>query len=70
VNAVAPGFIETRLTAELPPMIREAARRGSALGQSGLPEDVAHAIVFLASPGAQGVTGATLRVCGGSFIGT
>jgi len=49
--------------------IREAGRRLSALGQGGLPEDVAQAIVFLASPGAQGITGRTLRVCGGGFIG-
>ena len=68
-NAVAPGFIETRMTAAIPIAIREVARRLSALGQGGLPEDVAQAIVFLASPGAQGVTGRTLRVCGGAFVG-
>jgi len=49
--------------------IREVARRLSALGQGGLPEDVAQTIVFLASPGAQGITGRTLRVCGGAFVG-
>jgi len=69
VNAVAPGFIETRLTAAIPVAIREVARRLSALGQGGLPEDVAQAIVFLATPGAQGITGRTLRVCGGAFVG-
>jgi 3-oxoacyl-[acyl-carrier protein] reductase len=69
VNAVAPGLIETRLTAAMPFIIREAARRLSALAQGGLPEDVAHAIVFLASPGAHGITGAALRVCGGAFVG-
>jgi 3-oxoacyl-[acyl-carrier protein] reductase len=69
VNAVAPGFIETRMTASMPVAIREVARRLSALGQGGRPEDVAEAIVFLASPGAQGITGRTLRVCGGAFIG-
>jgi 3-oxoacyl-[acyl-carrier protein] reductase len=69
VNAVAPGFIETRLTAAIPFAIREVARRLSALGQGGLPEDVAQAIVFLASPGAHGITGRTLRVCGGAFVG-
>jgi 3-oxoacyl-[acyl-carrier protein] reductase len=69
VNAIAPGFIETRLTAAIPVAIREVARRMSALGQGGLPEDVAQAIVFLASPGAQGITGRVLRVCGGSLVG-
>jgi 3-oxoacyl-[acyl-carrier protein] reductase len=68
-NAVAPGFIETRLTAAIPFAIREAGRRMAALGQGGLPEDVAEVIAFLASPGAQGITGRTLRVCGGSLIG-
>ena len=68
-NAIAPGFIETRMTAAIPMMIREAGRRLSALGQGGLPEDVAQAIAFLASPGAQGITGTTLRVCGGALIG-
>jgi 3-oxoacyl-[acyl-carrier protein] reductase len=69
VNAIAPGFIETRMTAAIPVMIREAGRRLSALGQGGLPEDVAQAIMFLASPGAQGISGRTLRVCGGALIG-
>jgi len=69
VNAVAPGFIETRLTAAIPMTIRQVARRLSALAQGGLPEDVAQAIVFLASPGAHGLTGGTLRVCGGAFVG-
>lgn len=69
VNAVAPGFIETRMTANIPFTIREAGRRLSALGQGGRPEDVAEAIVFLCTPLAQGVTGQTLRVCGGSLLG-
>jgi 3-oxoacyl-[acyl-carrier protein] reductase len=69
VNAVAPGFIETRLTAAMPTSIREAARRLSALAQGGLADDVAQALVFLASPGAHGITGSTLRVCGGAFVG-
>lgn len=69
VNAIAPGFIETRLTAAIPFAIREVARRLAALGQGGLPEDVAAAIAFLATPGSQGITGATLRVCGGAFVG-
>ncbi len=69
VNAVAPGFIETRMTAAVPVAIREAGRRLSALGQGGMPEDVAGAITFLATPAAQGVTGQVLRVCGGAFLG-
>lgn len=69
VNAVAPGFIETRLTAAMPVALREAARRLSALGQGGQPEDVAQVITFLATPGAVGLTGETVRVCGGALIG-
>ena len=69
VNAIAPGFIETRMTGAMPVMIREAARRLSALGQGGQPVDVAAAITFLASPGAVGITGSVLRVCGGALIG-
>jgi 3-oxoacyl-[acyl-carrier protein] reductase len=68
-NAIAPGFIETRMTAAVPLVVREAGRRLSALGQGGLPEDVAEAITFLATPGAAGITGQVLRVCGGALIG-
>ena len=68
-NAVAPGFIETQMTAAMPAAIREVARRLSALGQGGHPIDVAEAITFLAMPWADGITGMTLRVCGGAFIG-
>jgi 3-oxoacyl-[acyl-carrier protein] reductase len=69
VNAVAPGFIETRMVTTMPVMVREAARRLSALNQGGRPEDVAEAITFLASPGAHGLTGGRLRICGGALIG-
>jgi 3-oxoacyl-[acyl-carrier protein] reductase len=69
INAVATGFIETRLTAAIPLVIREAGRRLSALGQGGQPRDVADVITFLATPGAAGVTGAVVRVCGGGFLG-
>jgi 3-oxoacyl-[acyl-carrier protein] reductase len=69
VNAIAPGFIETRLTSAMPVAIREVARRMSAVGQGGKPEDVGQAITFLSTPGAVGVTGATVRVCGGALIG-
>jgi len=69
VNAVAPGFIETALTAAIPLATRLVARRLCCLSQGGQPEDVAEVITFLASPGAAGMTGQVLRVCGGSFIG-
>jgi len=69
VNAVAPGFIETRLTAAIPFTIREAGRRLSNLSQGGLPLDIAETITFFASPGAAGVRGNVLRVCGGNLIG-
>jgi 3-oxoacyl-[acyl-carrier protein] reductase len=68
-NAIAPGFIETRLTDAIPFAIREVARRMNALGQGGRPDDVAQAINFFASPGAQGLTGQVLRVCGGALVG-
>jgi 3-oxoacyl-[acyl-carrier protein] reductase len=69
VNGVAPGFIETRLTAAIPLFIREAGRRLSALGQGGLPLDVAEVITFLSTPGAAGIQGHVLRVCGGALMG-
>ena len=69
VFAVAPGFIETRMTAAIPFGTREAGRRLSNLSQGGLPVDVAEVITFLASPFALGLTGGVLRVCGGSLIG-
>lgn len=69
VNAVAPGFIETRMTTTIPLVVREMARRLSALGQGGEPTDVAQAITFLATPAAAGLTGRVLRVCGGALIG-
>ena len=69
INAVAPGFIETRMTAAMPFMIREAGRRMNSLSQGGQPEDVAELITFLSTPGAAGVTGNVIRVCGQSLIG-
>ena len=69
VNAIAPGFIETRMTEAIPFAIREVARRMNNLGQGGRPLDVAEAITFLATPQASGLTGQVLRVCGGSLIG-
>ena len=69
VNAIAPGFIETRLTDAIPVATREVARRLSNLSQGGLPEDIAEVATFLASPGASGLSGQVLRVCGGNFVG-
>ncbi|MFC6018918.1 3-oxoacyl-ACP reductase [Plantactinospora solaniradicis] len=69
VNAVAPGFIETRLTARIPLMFREAGRRLNSLAQGGLPVDVAQTIAWFASPGSAGITGNVVRVCGQSVLG-
>lgn len=69
VNAVAPGFIETQMTAAIPVLTREAGRRLSSLSQGGLPVDIAEAVTFMAGPLATGVSGATLRVCGQNFVG-
>jgi 3-oxoacyl-[acyl-carrier protein] reductase len=68
-NAVAPGFIETAMTAQMPFALRQAARRMSSLCQGGLPVDVAQAIGWLAHPGSGAVNGGVLRVCGGNLIG-
>lgn len=69
VNAVAPGFIETRLTARIPLVLREAGRRMNSLAQGGLPVDVAQTIAWFASPGSAGITGNVVRVCGQSLLG-
>lgn len=69
INAVAPGFIETDMTAKMPFLTREVARRLSSLQQGGKPLDVAEAVSFLASDAAGGVNGQTLRVCGQSMVG-
>lgn len=68
-NAIAPGFIETRLTNAMPVAIREAARRLNNLSQGGRPLDVGQAITFLSTPQAQGLSGQVLRVCGGALVG-
>ncbi|ORT59791.1 3-oxoacyl-ACP reductase [Streptomyces sp. CB03238] len=69
VNAVAPGFIETRMTAAVPFLIREAGRRMNSLSQGGLPVDVAETTAWLANPASRPVNGQVVRVCGQSLLG-
>jgi len=69
INAVAPGFIETAMTAAMPIATREAGRRMNSLAQGGLPRDVAEAISWFASPGSAGLNGNVVRVCGQSLLG-
>jgi 3-oxoacyl-[acyl-carrier protein] reductase len=69
INAVAPGFIETAMTAAMPIATREAGRRMNSMAQGGLPVDVAEAIAWFASPASAGLNGNVVRVCGQSLIG-
>jgi 3-oxoacyl-[acyl-carrier protein] reductase len=69
INAVAPGFIETQMTAAMPIGPREAGRRMNSLSQGGLPVDVAETIAWLGQPASAGVTGQVVRVCGQSLLG-
>jgi len=68
VNCVAPGFIDTDMTKELPEAQREALQGKIALGRLGKPEEIAAVVGFLASPSASYVTGATLHVNGGMYV--
>ena len=68
VNCVAPGFIDTDMTRGLPEGQREKLLERIPLGRLGAPEEVAHAVAFLASPGAAYITGATLHVNGGMYM--
>ncbi|HEY4442499.1 MAG TPA: 3-oxoacyl-ACP reductase FabG [Candidatus Elarobacter sp.] len=68
INAVAPGLIETAMTAEMPAAAREHYLNTIALGRAGSPEDVAPAVTFLASDAARYVTGQTLVVDGGFLM--
>jgi 3-oxoacyl-[acyl-carrier protein] reductase len=69
INAVAPGFIITEMTARMPLGTREIGARLNALQQGGLPVDVAETIAWLSQPGSGGVNGQTVRVCGQSLLG-
>jgi 3-oxoacyl-[acyl-carrier protein] reductase len=69
INAVAPGFIETKMTAAIPLATREVGRRLNSLLQGGQPVDVAETIAYFASPASNAVTGNVVRVCGQGMIG-
>jgi 3-oxoacyl-[acyl-carrier protein] reductase len=69
INAVAPGFIVTDMTAKMPFGTREVGSRLNSLQQGGLPVDVAETIAWLSQPGSGGVNGQTVRVCGQSLLG-
>jgi 3-oxoacyl-[acyl-carrier protein] reductase len=69
INAVAPGFIETDMTAAMPMAVREVARRVNSLRQGGLPVDVAETIAWLAQDASAGVNGQVVRVCGQNLVG-
>ncbi|MGA8245792.1 MAG: 3-oxoacyl-ACP reductase [Nocardioides sp.] len=69
VNAVAPGFIETRMTAAVPFATREVGRRLNAMSQGGQPVDVAETIAWFADPRSTAVNGNVVRVCGQMMLG-
>lgn len=68
VNVVAPGFVATDMTAQLPAEQQQLLVQQIALGRLGSPEDIAHAVAFLASPKASYITGETLHVNGGMYM--
>jgi 3-oxoacyl-[acyl-carrier protein] reductase len=69
VNAVAPGFIETKMTAAVPLATREVGRRLNAMSQGGQPVDVAETIAWFANPASTAVNGNVVRVCGQMMLG-
>jgi 3-oxoacyl-[acyl-carrier protein] reductase len=69
INAVAPGFIVTQMTAAVPFATREVGQRLNAMAQGGLPVDVAETIAWYASPGSTAVNGNVVRVCGQMMLG-
>ncbi|WP_025600406.1 3-oxoacyl-ACP reductase FabG [Burkholderia sp. WSM2230] len=68
VNCVAPGFIDTDMTRTLPEEQQTALKTQIPLGRLGSPEDIAHAVAFLASPQAGYITGTTMHVNGGMYM--
>ena len=68
VNCVAPGFIQTDMTASLPEEQQKALNAQIPLGHMGQPADIAHAVAYLASPEAGYVTGQELHVNGGMYM--
>ena len=68
VNAVAPGFIDTEMTANLPEKVKEEMLAGVPIKRLGLPLDIANAIIFLASDNASYITGQTLHIDGGMIM--
>jgi len=69
VNAVAPGFIETQMTADLPEKVKDVMLTQIPLGRMGQPKDVAEVVAFLASPEACYITGQVIHVNGGMYMG-
>jgi 3-oxoacyl-[acyl-carrier protein] reductase len=69
INAVAPGFIETKMTEAIPFATREVGRRLNSLYQGGQPVDVAETIAYFANPASNAVTGNVIRVCGQAMLG-
>jgi 3-oxoacyl-[acyl-carrier protein] reductase len=69
ISAVAPGFIETNMTARMPLAVRAAGRRLNSMRQGGLAVDVAETVAWLAAPDSGGLNGNVVRVCGQSLLG-
>lgn len=69
VNSVAPGFIQTDMTHELPEAVKETLMKQVPLARLGDPDEIAHAVAFLASDGASYITGETIHVNGGMYMG-
>ena len=68
VNAIAPGYIETAMTAQMPPAVLERIVAAIPVGRMGRPEEVARCVSFLASDEAGFITGSTLAVNGGQYL--